>query len=129
MGTKIDGRAHLAALSHLLKDGKQVEEIMEETGGPHLLTLPTAREETGCIQQHTGPWSPPQVILRTFHPRFRSSEFLGYSGSIFPLLMIRWPLEGIRRSDLGEEFQDNPGSKGDYHGDRGGEHVGLVGEV
>lgn len=25
-----------------------------------------------------------------------------------------------------EEFQGNPGSKGDYHGDRGGEHVGLA---
>lgn len=54
MGTKIDGRAHMAALSHLLKVGKQVEEIMEETGSPHLLSLPTARERKRCIQQHAG---------------------------------------------------------------------------
>lgn len=44
MGTKIDRRAHMAALSHLLKVGKQVEEVMEETGSPHLLPLPTSRE-------------------------------------------------------------------------------------
>lgn len=81
----------MAALSHILKVGEQVEEIMEDqkekTGSSHLLALSISREEKVATFNRTlATWTlvpshhhqkSPQIILRTFHLRHSCAQATG----------------------------------------------------